>query len=373
VTVVAPHPNYPFGRFYPGTKYWTISRSVENGVTVWRVPHFAEHSLSSVRRALSYLSFMLAATFISPIVGGRPKVVWVYHGPFMTAVAGLWFKALYGSRLVYTCADLWPESFVASGLGTSKLVLRLLYAYRRFINRRADTLVCSTHGTMKSYSADGIQDKQLEYIPVWVDGIPENLELPAALPVSEEIVYAGNLGPGQPLDVVVKAAAILQREGRKVHFSFYGTGATEKDLKALAESEGASNVTFHGRVAPEKAFEASSRSMAQIVALKPSPFFRMSVPSKLFFSFAAGAPLLYALEGEAGEMAAESGGAIEFDARDPESFAASVRKLLDMSQQERDAMRASLRSHYTRNFSRDVLLQKYLHILAPDAAREEAA
>lgn len=366
VTVIAPHPNYPFGRFYPGTKYWRITRSVENGVTVWRIPHFAEHSLSSVRRALSYISFAVAAVLVAPFVAGRPGVVWVYHGPFMTALAGLWFKAAYGSRLVYTCADLWPESFVASGLGTSGIVLRLLYAYRRFINRQADTLICSTQGTMTSYEKDGIDRDRLEYIPVWVDGIPREANEQSDDARIPEIVYAGNLGPGQPLDVVVKGAAILQKEMRKVRISLYGTGSTEKELKELAVSEGAENVTFRGRVSPDEAFKASSRAMAQIVALQPSPYFRMSVPSKLLFSFAAGAPLIYALEGEAGEMARASGGAFQFDARSPESFAAAVRKLMDTPAPERSAMRSTLRAHYREKFSSDVLLRKYLDIFAPD-------
>ena len=373
MTVVAPHPNYPFGRFYPGTRYWKISRSLENGVTVWRVPHFAEHSLSSLRRALSYISFMAIATVVSPFVAGRPKVVWVYHGPFMTGIAGLFFKVVYGSRLVFTCADLWPESFVASGLGTSNIVLRLLYAYRRFINRRADTLICSTRGTMNSYSGDGIASDRLEYIPIWVDGIPADMQNQSRTGPGNEIVYAGNLGPGQPLDVIIRAAGILRREGVDVRFSFFGTGALEQELKSLAVQEGADNVTFHGRISPTEAFSASSSALAQIVALKPSPFFRMTIPSKLFFSFAAGSPILYALEGEASAMAQASGGGIAFDATDPHSFAAAVRKLLQMPAADREAMRTRLRAHYSENFASEVLLRKYLHILAPDSGREDAA
>ena len=170
----------------------------------------------------------------------------------------------------------------------------------------------------------------------------------------------------------MKGAAILQKERRNVGISLYGTGSTEKELKELAASEGADNVTFHGRVSPDEAFRASSRAMAQIVALQPSPLFRMSVPSKLLFSFAAGAPLIYALEGEAAEMARASGGAFEFEARSPESFAAAVRKLMDTPVAERNAMRSALRAHYRENFSSDVLLRKYLHVLAPDLGEAAA-
>ncbi|MFL5582913.1 MAG: hypothetical protein ACJ8AO_21310, partial [Gemmatimonadaceae bacterium] len=84
VTVITAHPNYPTGRFYPGTRPWRLSRSVEDGVTVWRVPHFADHSTSKWRRALSYLSFAGAAAATAMVVARRVDVVWVYHTPFTT-------------------------------------------------------------------------------------------------------------------------------------------------------------------------------------------------------------------------------------------------------------------------------------------------
>lgn len=372
VTVIAPHPNYPLGRFYPGTKFWRIQRSVENGVRVWRIPYFPDHSLSSLRRTASYLSFVLMAATVAPFVAGRPGTVWVYHGPFMTVLAGLWFKLVYGSRLVVTTADLWPESLIASGLGTPSFVVRILLGYRRFVNRLADEHICSTRGTVDTFRREGIAERRLSYVPVWVDGVGQAGTHPGPGGRSE-IVYAGNLGPAQPLDVVVRAAAILQREGVDVHFAFYGSGTREAELRALAESEGASNVTFHGRVSPEKAFAVSSAALAQIVALQPSPAFDMTVPSKLFSAFAAASPLIFSLAGEAALLARESGAALEFDARNPDSLAAAIKKILAMTAQERTEMRQRLQSYYESNFARELLLERYREVLGRTASPATAA
>ena len=86
VTVITAHPNYPAGKFYPGTRWWRPVRSEENGVTVWRLPMVPDQSTSVLRRALSYLSFLVALTVWAPFVAGRPSVVWVYQTPFTTAV-----------------------------------------------------------------------------------------------------------------------------------------------------------------------------------------------------------------------------------------------------------------------------------------------
>lgn len=365
VTVVTVHPNYPTGKFYPGTRPWRISRSVENGVVVWRLPYYTDHSLSNVKRSLSYLSFALIAGIIAPLVAGRPRTVWVYHGPFMTAIAGLFFRLAYGSRVIYTAADLWPESFVASDLKLPRGVMSFLYGYSRWINRRADLLICSTQGTLERYRRDGIPQEKLEHIPVWVEGvgkvIPERASGASATP---NIVYAGNVGAAQPLESLVRAAAILAREGVDIRVDIYGNGNKEEELQELARSEGADNVRFHGRVSPAEAFQVSANATAQVVLLRPSPLFRMSVPSKLAFSFAAGAPLLYGLEGESARIAAESGGAIPFAAEDPESLADAIRKLLALTPDEREAMRQKLRTFHAERFERENLIRRYLRIFS---------
>lgn len=364
VTVITVHPNYPTGKFYPGSKPWSISRTVVNGVTVWRLPYYTDHSLSTPRRALSYISYALVASVLAPFLGGRPDIVWAYHGPFMTAIPALFFKWVYRSRLIYTCADLWPESFGASNISLPGSAMRLLYAYSRWINRQADIIVCSTRGTAERFQRDGVSPDKLQHVPVWVEGIGDPLQIDSpSVPDTPNIVYAGNLGAAQPVECLIRAADMLRKEGVNIRVDIYGSGNSESELHALVESQGIDNVRFHGRVAPERAFEASARATAQVVLLRPSPLFRMSVPSKLAFCLAAGAPLLYGLEGEAARIAAETGGAIPFAAEDPVSLANAIRKLLATPRHERDSMRLSLRNYYENNFARDGLLQRYASLL----------
>jgi glycosyltransferase involved in cell wall biosynthesis len=373
VTVVTAHPNYPLGRFYPGVRRpWLPRRSVENGVTVWRVPLVPDHSNSKLRRLISYLSFTISAMLIAPFVGGRPHTVWVYQTPFTSALAALWFKLRYRSRLVYTCADLWPESFGATGVMRSDAgAMRLLFGYSRWINRFADAIICSTRSTLERYAADGVPRERLAYVPVWVDGAPRS---EAPLPAAEEespptVVYAGNLGPAQALDTVVRAAAELERRGRRVRFALYGSGSSEPELRALAAGLGATNVSFPGRIEPEETFRVCAGAFAQLVSLRPTPLFRMTVPSKLAFSFAAGAPVLYGLEGEAAAVAAESGGALPYTAEDPGSLVAAVESLLATAPEERRQMRARLQRYFHENFAPEALLNRYEELMSEPSPR----
>ena len=365
VTVITGHPNYPYGSFYPGTRWWRITRSVEGKVTVWRLPFYPNYSLSLIRRAASYLSFALAAAVTAPFVARRPDVVWVYHGPFTTGLAALWYRFVVRARVVFTCADLWPESFVAAGVAREGRLIRLLFAYSRAMNRIADLLVGCTRGTLARSRRDGIPGERLAYVPVWVDGIDTEPLADGSAPHGRNIVYAGNLGPSQKLDILIRAAALFDRERLNVTVDIYGSGASEAEYRRLAASLGTANVVFHGRVSPERAFEASATAFAQFIALEASPLFAMTVPSKLYAAFAAGTPILCGLTGEACEVALESGGAWQFEVDDPASLVAAVKRLLALSIEERNRVRQRLRDHYQARFARQVLLEQYSQLLRP--------
>ena len=368
VTVVCARPNYPFGRYYDGWRGWLPKRSLEGRVTVWRLPLLAYTGNSIWRRALCYGSFLLGATLLAPFAAFRPDVVWVYQTPFTTALAAIGARYLTGARLVYTYADLWPESMLAARVVGPGLLMRALFSYSRWINRHAHLIIASTEGTLERYASDGVPRERLRHVPVWVDAAPDTaVELPADAPSSTSVVYVGNLGPAQRLDTLVRAGALLQEQGIPIEMHLYGSGSAEAELRRLASELHARNVTFHGRVAPAEAFQVAASALAQVVSLEPSELFAMTVPSKLAFSFAAGAPVLYGLQGEAARIAAQSGGGILFDPEDPGSLVRAVIELLQRSAEERSDMRVALRRFHAANFSRSELLARYRALLLNEA------
>jgi colanic acid biosynthesis glycosyl transferase WcaI len=373
VTVVTAHPNYPYGRFFDSVSSVRPRRSTEHGVTVWRLPLIPYHGNSIAQRALCYLSFTLAASILAPIVAGRPDIVWVYQTPFTTGIASLWFRLLYRSRVVFTCPDLWPESLLAARVATPGTLMRALFAYSRAINRAADAIVAPTLGTLARYQSDGIPPTRLHHIPVWMEGISE--PTPSRDGQTElRIVYVGNIGPAQGLATLVRAAAMLQKEGVQVEFDLYGSGSAEGELRALADAENAMNVHFRGRVPPSEAFRISSRALGQIISLEPSALFRMTVPSKIAFCLAAGTPIIYGLQGEAAEILRDSGAGISFEAADPRSFVDAVKQLISCDEKQRLVLGRAARVAYERQFERSLLIERYRALFAEivDAAESHA-
>lgn len=367
VTVITAHPNYPLGRFYDTVQSLWPQKTLEQGVWVWRLPFVPDHSHSKLRRFLAYGSFSFMASLFAPLAQFRPDAVWVYNAPFTTAAASLFFRYATGAKLALISPDLWPESFEASGVAPSKNILKIMYAYSRWIHTHAHLLVATTRGMKKRYLNDGIEEHHLRLVPLWVEGSkiamkPEQTQAKEKADALPTIVYAGNLGPAQGLEALLEGALLLQNEKIGVQFDFYGTGSREAFLKARIAELNLKNVALKGRVSQAQALKLSQEATAQLVHLLPSPLFAMTVPSKLAFCLAMGRPLLLGAPGETAEIARESGGAIVFCPGDAQDFARALKQLLAMSEEQRNAMGAKARLYFETHLNPSVLAEQYVEL-----------
>lgn len=361
VTVITGFPNYPLGRFYDSVKSIWPKVEYDGKTRIIRLPLFPDRSLSKIRRFFSYLSFTFAAALVVPFVF-RPSVAFIYQTPFTVGLVAILVKLLYRTKVYYISADLWPESFEAAGVTSSSPLLKILYYYSRFINRRADFLVCSTNGIAKRYIQDGISPDKVCVVPVWVD-IPKN---PAPdnyhKKISEKrVVYAGNLGAAQGLEVVVKAAAICYEKDPSITFHLYGIGTEYERLLML--SANMPNVFFHGRVSPEEAFEACRNALINVVHLKKSPQFQFTLPSKLAMSLAAGGVLLSGVEGEAQNLVETSKVGFTFTPENPSELSEKIFAILKMEESEIEQLSKRSVRFFDDTFSKNKLLFYYNELI----------
>src|SRR5258706_5014691 len=110
VRIVTGFPNYPHGRIYPGysQKLWQWEQ--HDGVKILRLMLYPDHSHSSLKRALNYLSFALSASLIGAILCGPADVMWVYHPPLTVSIPACLISVLRRIPFVYEIQDMWPET-----------------------------------------------------------------------------------------------------------------------------------------------------------------------------------------------------------------------------------------------------------------------
>jgi colanic acid biosynthesis glycosyl transferase WcaI len=181
------------------------------------------------------------------------------------------------------------------------------------------------------------------------------------------VMYAGNVGFSQSLDLVVHAALALRHDQPDVTFVINGGGSARAGLQAAAAD--LPNLRFVDAQPPHRLGEVLAAADLHVVPLRRG-LARSSVPSKLYSILAAGRPVLASVD-EGTEVArtverAGAGRAVPPD--NPAAFVAGLRELLDRPPDELARMGAAGRSFVERWVSPGAVAAAYAELFAELAA-----
>ncbi|MEU5550455.1 glycosyltransferase family 4 protein [Micromonospora sp. NPDC047793] len=358
VQVLTGFPNYPTGRLAPGYRMARRRDETVGATRIRRVALYPSHDRSALRRVANYGSFAVSALASgTPVLRGL-DALWVGNSPISVALP-MWF-ARYAHRVpvLLHVLDLWPDSVVASGfLGTGRLsrtVERGMAGWCDAMYRSAARVACVSPGAVDLLAGRGVPREKLRHIPMWADETPRPRagDLRAELglrPDQVVLVYAGALGEAQGLDSLVDACARVADP--RLVCVIAGSGTTEERLRRRAEELGAAHVRFLGQLPRERMPALMATGDVHYVSLRPGGMSAYTMPSKVQATLAAGRALLVAAEGDAADVARDSGAGITARPGDPDSIAAALRELCGLGREKLDLLGQAGRQHYERVFS----------------------
>lgn len=358
VEVLTGFPNYPGGKLYPGYKMSVFDRQIIDGITVTRVPLYASHDQSALRRVLNYASFAASATIAGLFCIRRPDVIYAYHPPLTVGLAASLIRFFRRVPVVYDIQDMWPDTLRATGMLNNQKALSIVDSVCRLVYRSMDKIVVLSPGFRALLLERGVPDAKLEVIYNWCDegAIQVSGRSGDTTQVSKgtdgfSVLFAGNMGKAQALDAVLRAASIVAVQAPDVRFDFLGGGVEVDRLKNLAKESGLKNVAFHPPVPMADVGDYLQGSDVLLVHLKRDPLFEVTIPSKTQAYMAAGRPIIMAVDGDAAHLIADSACGLVASSEDPESIAKAVLSMRAMNEVDREGMARRGREYYDERLS----------------------
>lgn len=334
---------------------------------ILRVGLYPSRSKSRIGRALNYLSFAVSAAVVGTVLVRDADVAYVYHPPPTVAVPALFLRLFRGIPFVYDVLDLWPDTLQATGMLESSMVLRAIGFYCKFVYHFAARIVVPTEGFRERLIKRGVHAERVSVIYNWsgdIGGQVQPVSLPRETVGMIVVMYAGNIGPAQGLDIVISAARILEDDNVAVSFVFLGSGLDENRLRRRVVDEGVRNVFFLGRQLPAMMASYYRSADALLVHLRDDPLFAISIPSKIQSYLLAGKPVLLGGRGDAANLLRRSKAGFVFDPDSSEGLALAVKQFVDLTTVERDRLGISGREFYHIYLSLEVGAEKYVDLMA---------
>ena len=265
------------------------------------------------RRVASMVVFGLA-TFRHLVRVPRDRsTVFIGSSPQLFAALGTWAAArVRRVPFVLEVRDLWPESYAEVSGKTRGPEITLMRLVADLLYRQAEAIIVLAAPNTARIIERGAHPDRIVVVPNGVDldgfatpGDGRDLSAPGAF----TFVYAGAHGPANGLETVVRAAQLLQEQGRDdIRVVLLGDGASKEELLELSRKLGLTNIEFVDPV-PKEAVAATLRTAdAGLMILAPVDLFTYGVsPNKLFDYMGVGLPVLTNVAGLVSDIVADAG------------------------------------------------------------------
>ena len=370
VQVLTGQPNYPSGKIAREYASLVPKRSLAFGSSVLRVPLVSRGKGSGLRLAANYLSFAASASLLGVTRMAKPAdVVLAYEpSPVTVALPALALGKRLGAPVLMWIQDLWPDTLRAAGALNDGWALSAAGWFTRRMHRAMNGLLIQSPTFAPILESQGVSPAKITYLPNWAEDYFRPIAVPPTAPERQElprgfvVLFAGNIGVSQGLDVLLGAAEQL-RELPDLHWVVLGEGRQAAWLRNQIAERGLRNVHVLGQRSSESMPTWFALADALLVTLKPEPVYALTIPSKIQAYMACGRPILASLDGIGAREVEVSGAGLTSAAGDADALAAATKRLYSLSPQERQEMGMRARAHYDRNFDREMLIERLEGVL----------
>jgi colanic acid biosynthesis glycosyl transferase WcaI len=316
---------------------WVQRQATPWGSIVRVNPFPGSDKTNLIRRALGFGGFSLLAGFAG-VRGGRVDGVLTMSPPLTNGFLGWLIHLVRRGPLVFNIQDIFPDAAVESGaISRSSRKGRAIIAVARRLERWSYHR-SSAVTVLSSDLRDNVVAKvkpsfaaQVRVIPNFVlteqlVPLDRHTNYRSELGIGEEIVvlYAGNVGFSQSLELVLEAARRLPH----ITFVINGEGGAKAGL--VHSAAGLDNVRFGGYQPIERLPEVLATGDIHVVPLRTG-LGNVSVPSKTYSILAAGRPIVAAIDAgtEVPRILASSNAGIAVAPDHPDQFVDALRALVD--------------------------------------------
>jgi len=277
---------------------------------------------------VTWLRLFFAALSLPKAKKGEPQpVIVTMTDPPMLPVIGRMVQRLKGYRHIHWCQDLYPDLFPIINVKFPGFVQKILHGFVYRAIGAADKVIVIGRCMARYLTDQGIEKSRVSVIPNWPDReilkgkagalpIDKMDEMPEAMRSGVRdrdeqlkdtpkfrVLYAGNIGRAHPIDTILQAAEVLNKDHPEIEFVFVGDGPEFEKVSKLRSLKHLDTIRLLPYQPAHRLRALMESGDVHLVAMKNAAL-GMLVPSKFYGSIAAARPsiLLGPRESEIGRI-----------------------------------------------------------------------
>ena len=355
------------------SRYHRVETMYEGKMIVHRFPLYAE-GRSPILRGLRYIICLLIQ-FHKALWIKNIDCVYLASTPPIQGLIGATIKKIRKFSFIYNLQDIFPDSLVGTGLARKGGILwKIGRMIENITYRNADKIIVISEDFKKNIMAKGVPEEKIVVVYNWVD---EN----AIQPVAKEdnllyeefglsrdkftVIYAGNLGNAQNINIILNAAYSLPY----VQFAIFGSGGMEDEIRDRITADHLTNIHLNPLQPMERVSQVYSLGDACIVSCRAG-LGGSAMPSKTWSIMSCGRPVIASFdEGELKDILEKNDCGLFTHAENGSEFVAAIRYLKDHPDRCNE-MGRNARQFILENLTKEVGTRKYVEVIRSVAGRQ---
>ena len=365
VTVLTGIPNYPQGKIYDGYGCLKKRKEIWNGIEIIRIPEIPRGK-STMGMILNYLSFPISGFFWKIFTKAKADYVFMFEtSPMTQCVIGVWYAKKHKVPLYLYAQDLWPENVeVVTGI-TNPIVIQPIQWMVDYIYENCNEIFVTSPSFVKAVCdrKKKVPQEKVHYWPQYAEEFYFPLERKCVPEIPEnnefKVMFTGNVGYAQGLEILPKTALLLKEKGEKILFCIVGEGRYlpqfKEEIKKLQVED---YFCLISRQPATRIPELLAAADAAFLSFMETKLFEMTIPAKLQSYMACGMPVLAAAGGESKRVIEEAACGLCTPSGDANALAESIIRMMQLSANKLQEMKSNSRNYFEENFEKQKLMDQ---------------
>ena len=328
VSVICPPPTYPFTKYDKSNQIF--KKENFEGITLYRIWTYqpSTKNPSFLGRLFYYTIFpILTNLFLFRLLQNTSFVI--ISTPPSSLLITSWVVRLFKKKLIIDVRDLWIDALSSLGyVNKDNFIIKWVKQFEINCWKKANLLLVNSVTTSERIKQIlGKNSTNIKYLPFSPD---LDIFQKHNNKKEKQIVYIGNFGISQALEVLINAMPIIISKIPEINLKLYGGGFCESKIRNLVkELKLEKSVHFFNPVSRNEIPSILSKSLIGIVSLQDNEGLRSAIPTKTFEYLACSLPIVaYGKSDELKRIIEESNAGIYIDNNNEKEIGNSLIKLL---------------------------------------------
>jgi colanic acid biosynthesis glycosyl transferase WcaI len=253
VKVITAPPYYPYWSVQKPYNGWRYKKESINGVEVYRCPIWVPRKTTWPRRALHLASFGLSSLPVLLMsLRWRPDVLFAIEPTIFSAVLAAITSRFASFKSWLHVQDLELDAALSLHLVSDRTLSRAMLSVERRAMRAFDKVSTISNAMVNRLHKKYVEPSRTTLLLNWVDArklspVPSESSLRKEWNISAHkrvVLYSGNLGRKQGLEIIVDVAKDFMQKHPDVLFVVVGDGVARLELLSTARAAALPNVIF---------------------------------------------------------------------------------------------------------------------------------